>query len=231
MFPFITTNHKKSGDTWNPLGGKCLHACRYCWVNNIKAKFPATKAKYSGESRIVHPEFGRILTFTASDFVFVCDCTDLFGHWVPTELIKQIFAAIKDSPAKYLLLTKNPQRYLQLIKQGVTLPKNCVLGATVESDIDHLLSGQPETQRLAAMAQLHEMGYPVMLSVEPIMQFSPIAFPVWIIKGHPEFVAVGYDNYGYGLPEPSIAETLQLIDNLEAAGITVYRKTLREAHP
>lgn len=42
-------------------------------------------------------------------------------------------------------------------------------------------------------------------------------------------VAVGYDNYGNGFPEPQLSKTMQLIDKLESMGIKVYRKTLREA--
>lgn len=228
MFGFITKNHKKSGDTWNPLGGKCLHSCCYCWVEDLKAKFPAMKAKYSGLPRISQTEFSKIKTFTAADFIFVCDCNDLFGHWVPTEFIQLILMAIEESPAKFLLLTKNPKRYHDLIAIGVHIPFNCIVGCTVESNITHLLSGSPEIERLEAMADLSAMGYPVMLSIEPIMKFDPDIFPLWIAAISPKFVAVGYDNYDNGLPEPSLAETERLISILEAAGIKVYRKSLRE---
>ncbi len=229
MFGFLTKNHNKNGDTWNPLGGECLHKCRYCWVEKLKAMFPGVKAKYSGAPRIKAEWLAEVRKFTAQDFVFVCDCCDLFGHWVPTQLIQQIFEAIKDSPAKFLLLTKNPQRYRELINVGVDIPKNCVLGCTVESNISWILSGQPEVARLETMAELYAMGYPVMLSIEPIMKFDPVTFPLWIAKVHPQFVAVGYDNYDNGLQEPPLAATERLIALLAAAGITVYRKTIREA--
>lgn len=171
----------------------------------------------------------RVKKFTAKDFVFACDCNDLFGHWVPTELIQQILEAIAKSPAKFLLLTKNPERYRQLISIGVTLPKNCVLGCTVESNIDHLSSGMLETSRLLVMAELQTMGYPVMISIEPIMKFDPVRFPLWIAKVHPEFVAVGYDSGNNGLDEPQLAETEAFIALLVAAKIKVYRKLMREA--
>jgi hypothetical protein len=229
MFGFLTKNHNKNGDTWNPLGGECLHNCRYCWVKKLKAMFPGVRAKYSGAPRIKAEWLAEIKKFTAADFVFVGDCCDLFGHWVPNGMIQQIFQAIEKSPAKFLLLTKNPQKYRELISIGVHIPQNCVLGCTVESNIDHLLSGQPETARLEVMAELTAMGYPVMLSIEPIMEFDPVRFPLWIAKVHPDFVAVGYDNYDNGLPEPALSETLRLIGLLEDAGIKVYRKTLRES--
>jgi len=44
----------------------------------------------------------------------------------------------------------------------------------------------------------------------------------------PWAVAVGYDNYNNHLPEPPLEKTMQLIERLEKAGITVFRKTLRE---
>ena len=44
----------------------------------------------------------------------------------------------------------------------------------------------------------------------------------------PWAVAIGYDNYNNGFPEPPLSKTMQLIDELESLGIKVYRKTLRE---
>lgn len=220
MFPFIT-------QTWNPLGGECLHKCRYCWATALKNKYPNLKTKYGGEARIIEKEFNRIKSFKATDFIFVCDMTDLFGYWVPDNLIQRIFEAIKVSPAKFLFLTKNPKHYRDLIAVGVHIPLNCTVGCTIESDMDHLIT-VPATNRLEAMADLSDMGYhPMMISIEPIMQFSP-EFITWLRYIHPEFVAVGYDNYKHGLPEPSLAETQKLINELEAFGIKVYRKTLRE---
>jgi DNA repair photolyase len=220
MFPFIT-------QTWNPLGGECLHKCRYCWATALKNKYPNLKAKYGGKPRIVEKEFNRVKSFKETDFIFVCDMTDLFGYWVPTQLIQTILYAIAKSSAKFLLLTKYPQRYLDLISIGVQIPQNCIAGCTVESDIDHLIT-VPVKNRLQAMADLSSMGYPVMLSIEPIMKFDPVRFPLWIAKIKPQFVAVGYDNYGNKLPEPCLAKTMGLIVALEQAGIKVYRKTLRE---
>jgi DNA repair photolyase len=221
MFPFITK-------TWNPLGGECLHKCRYCWMNELKQKFPGLKAKYSGEPRIYDKELAKAKKFTEDDFVFVCDCTDLFGHWVPTIFIRKVMFEILNSPAKFLLLTKNPQRYGQYIMETCDqIPKNCILGCTVESDVDHILSGQPEKHRLAEMQNYSNIGYPVMLSIEPIMGFTR-KFIDRIYQVKPKFVAVGYDNYENGLVEPSLAETCALIAWLAAAKIKVYRKTLRE---
>ena len=37
------------------------------------------------------------------------------------------------------------------------------------------------------------------------------------------------NNYRNKLPEPSLAKTEELIEDLESVGIKVYRKTMREA--
>jgi protein gp37 len=211
MFPFITR-------TWNPLGGECLHHCSYCWARKLAERYG--QKKYIGKPRI----YAKVLEkgeFKQSDFVFVCDMTDLFGYWVPKEIIIAILRHIKHSPATFLLLTKNPQRYLEF-----DIPGNCVCGATIESDVEHDLTGPPKSLRLEAMKNLKHPRK--MISIEPIMRFSP-QFIRSILVVQPEFVAIGYDNYRCGLDEPSLELTEILIHGLKAYGIKVYRKTLREA--
>lgn len=211
MFPFITK-------TWNPLGGECLHRCSYCWARKLAERY--MHKKYKGATRIYPKALTLIKTFTEKDFVFVCDMCDLFGHWVSHGIINAILRQIKKSSATFLLLTKNPARYAEF-----DIPKNCVCGATIESDIDHELTGPPEASRLQAMTFLKHPRK--MIVIEPIMRFSP-AFLLLIVIIQPEFVAVGYDNYKCGLEEPTLEVTKILIHGLEAYGIKVYRKTLRE---
>jgi DNA repair photolyase len=215
MFPFIT-------QTCNPLGGECKHRCTYCWATSFKNRYERLQIKYGGEPRIVQKELNRVHKFSKEDYVFICTMTDLFGNWVPDKLIDLILSYIKESPATFLLLTKNPARY-----KNFNIPHNCVCGATIESDCDHLVSlGAPKvSDRLQAMEELTFLHK--VISVEPIMRFSS-DFAKAIIRIKPEIVAVGYDNYNNGLDEPSMAETELLIKELENNGIKVYRKTIRE---
>nr|DAM34612.1 MAG TPA: Protein of unknown function (DUF5131) [Caudoviricetes sp.] len=47
--------------------------------------------------------------------IFVCSMADLFGEWVPDEWIQEIFEACdKASQHRYMFLTKNPGRYMEL---------------------------------------------------------------------------------------------------------------------
>lgn len=229
MFPFITR-------TWNPLGGECRHGCVYCWARKLAAE--RKMAKYQGEAR-VHGS-GLKWKFKPEEFVFVCDMVDLLGAWVHQSSISFILDMIKDNPkTNFLLLTKNPKRYLELLD---FLPTNVVLGCTLESNLNYseISKAPSQFQRLYWFTQLAEVerlrfagdrtSHKLFVSVEPILDFNFENFVDvlcnWI---KPWAVAVGYDNYGCGLPEPPLAKTMQFIEALEKAGITVYKKTLREA--
>lgn len=51
--------------------------------------------------------------------IFVCSMADLFGKWVPDSWIEEVFAACERAPQhRYLFLTKNPARYMELAKAG-----------------------------------------------------------------------------------------------------------------
>ncbi len=68
--------------------------------------------------------------------IFVGSMTDLFGKWVPYGWIREVFAACAAAPQhRYLFLTKNPERYVELAELGL-LPenKNFWFGSTVTDD-------------------------------------------------------------------------------------------------
>lgn len=51
--------------------------------------------------------------------IFVCSMADLFGKWVPESWIDEVFAACEKAPQhRYLFLTKNPHRYIELALKG-----------------------------------------------------------------------------------------------------------------
>ena len=52
--------------------------------------------------------------------IFVCSMADLFGEWVPECWIFDVLDACLRAPQhRYLFLTKNPQRYIELAKKGL----------------------------------------------------------------------------------------------------------------
>lgn len=212
MFPFIT-------ETWNPIGGACPHGCVYCWAKALAKRYDMPK--YQGPHRLYTKGLKR--NFKEEDFVFVQDMSDLFAETVPNGMIQSVLSRIKEFPnTTFLLLTKNPSRYLEF-----DIPENCVCGATIETNLNGDLGNAPLRRiRIKAMELLNHSRK--MVSIEPIMQFS-VRFIHQLFRIHPEFVAVGYDNYNNHLDEPKLVFTEGLIDKIEAFGIKVYRKTLHDS--
>jgi len=175
--------------------------------------------------------------FKPGDCVFIQDMTDLFAWNVPSEYIDEVLKHVGGFPeTKFLLLTKNPYRYIDHLPN---IPENCILGATIETNgwgsnrrsfYQEISEAPHPLERLDALIKVREVGRPheVMVSIEPILDFDLDFFLGKLRKISPDFVVVGYDNYNNRLPEPSLKKTLGLIAELEKF-TTVYRKTLRKA--
>lgn len=212
----------KVTETWNPLGGRCPHECVYCFSMGEKGlvkKFDMKK--YQGPIRLIEKEFKR--KFKDGSFVFVQDMSDLFADAVPYNYICKVLNHIEDFPkTTFLLLTKNPRRYSEFY-----IPKNCICGATIESDYDYDDTLAPTI----GLRYYHMMGlrHRKMISIEPIMDFYNVEdFIEMIAHIEPEFIYIGFDNYNNNLPEPSLNEVKLLIKALSKV-TTVYTKTLRKA--
>lgn len=135
--------------TWNPVTG-CLHGCEYCYARRIAKRFGHGKGekithflgepigyKVFGDNDRIDPyPFGFDPTlhcykldepkkWTKPRTIFVCSMADLFGNWVPDKWIEKVFEACGKAPQhRYLFLTKNPQRYIQLAEEGKLPTKN-----------------------------------------------------------------------------------------------------------
>lgn len=109
--------------------------------------------------------------------IFVCSMADMFGEWVPDEWIDQIFTACLAAPQhRYLFLTKNGKRYIELAKKGI-MPdtENFWYGCSVtRPDEPFFFSDR----------------YKTFASIEPILEpfdwvpgLNNIELPDWIITG------------------------------------------------
>ena len=106
--------------------------------------------------------------------VFVCSMADLFGNWIPDEWIQEVFKACEAATQhRYLFLTKNPNRYIELVGKGI-LPdaRNYWYGSsTVYADIPYFYSN----------------NHNVFTSIEPIQSEFNRGFPIiesnWVIIG------------------------------------------------
>ena len=216
MFPFIT-------HTVNPLGGgPCPFNCSYCWATDLKNRY--NYEKYKGDWRIYPKELKQ---YKFGDIVFPFDMIDIGSPGIPDEIIYELMHWVASQPCEMLLLSKNPAFYR---KHRDIMPHNAWLGATIETDSNITLtfSKAPETWRRLLEMEWVADNLPAnkpFVSIEPIMKFSP-EFERDIMKIRPFAVAVGYDNYRNGLPEPNLAATEGLIKELETF-TTVHRKTIR----
>lgn len=221
MFPFIT-------ETWNPLaGGPCPGECSYCWATDLKARYKYSK--YVGPWRVDEKVIGK--TFKPGAFVFVQDMSDLWAPSVPVNIQQKVLANIMENPkTTFLLLTKFPEGYDNDYDE---IPDNVVLGITMETNrsVKQFSKAPQPYDRLVSLdktAKANDLRE--FISIEPIMDFDREYLLPWLNIIHPWAIAIGYDNYNNGLPEPSLAKTMELIESLRKRGITVYEKTLREAN-
>jgi len=156
---------------------------------------------------------------------------DLWAQSTPQQIIERILMVVQASAgATYLMLTKNPRRYLELAHM---MPRNVVLGATIETDrypeTSEPISLAPQpTLRCLDMDTLRDRlpHIPRMVCIEPVIDFDLDRFAGLIFRIKPIYVYIGYDNHGHKLPEPPLEKTQKLIDILK--GFTQVRtKTLR----
>ncbi len=220
--------------TWNPVTG-CLHGCVYCWSRRLaETRLRRTKKYRLGFQPAFHGHELRA-RFRPNELVFVSDMADMWGAWVPREWIIRVLRHIAKFPrTTFLLLTKNPARYLEF-RDVLGKTGNVILGATIETDDsemyrEHGISrAPPPDERIRAMSRLRDYGFTdLMVSIEPVLDFTP-GFAEAIAEIDPLFVYVGYDNYGHRLPEPPLGKVGSLIRDLRSRGILVYEKTIRPA--
>ena len=109
--------------------------------------------------------------------VFVCSMSDLFGKWVPTSWIAQVIDACLRAPQhRYLFLTKNPARYLELDHLAL-LPhgENFWYGSTVAN------------RDAVAMYPMPWVNINTFWSMEPLLEQVPMedaeGLPQWVILG------------------------------------------------
>jgi protein gp37 len=156
--------------------------------------------------------------------IFVCSMTDLFGEWVPFEVIDRIFCKMwAASHHQYLVLTKRPRRMLYFLAYrsdrladtpgslGIpSWPQNVWAGVTIESDRyvwrADLLRAVPAAVRWISAEPL--LGPLDSLSLRGIQ---------WLVVG-------GESGPGARRMDPEWARSL--VSRCEAAGVPIFVKQL-----
>lgn len=116
--------------------------------------------------------------------IFVCSMADMFGDWVPDEWIEDVFKACeKASQHKYLFLTKNPNRYIELDLNGKLLHgKNVWYGMTV-ADKKQASAVNTVIEDMTDMAGAFLSIEPILEDVAEELKDAIANFVDWIIIG------------------------------------------------
>lgn len=224
--------------SWNPLAGRCLHGCKYCYVTKkiCKMLLRIGNKKYIGEPRLEEKELRtRLVKPNDGKLIFVEACGDLFQKAVSDDIILAVLEYCNAFPDnEYLFQSKNPGRFFEFLDD---FPPNFILGTTIETNrhISLTIDPLPEWcqpppsryQRMLSIAQLRIEGYETMISIEPIVDFDLEPFIAMINTANPRFVSIGADSQNCNLPEPNHRKLYVFIKELEKITNVRLKKNLK----
>jgi DNA repair photolyase len=216
MYEWVTHMHSH-------LRGECPHGCEYCYVQAHERRWKS--GAFKGALRLKRDELA--VKYGSGKVIFVEHQNDLFADGVPMGWVLEILEHCRAWPDnEYVFQTKNPGRLLRTFM--AYMPADCVVGTTIETNMMYPCMGRAPRiwQRAWAMGKLR-MLHPRMrlfVTIEPILAFD-LEEMVKIATFKPDFVNIGADSKGHGLPEPTRAEVLALVKALEERGVKVNRKS------
>lgn len=204
---------------WNPIGGRCLYGCIYCYVVRGNARLTD---KYKGYIRLIEHEMDTNLG--RDNIIFVGSLNDMWGNFVPDEMIIQVLAHCRKYTKNiYFFQTKNPARYHKFI---YLIPDGSILCTTLESDDVPIEISLAPPIRDRVLSMMH-LPFKKSVTIEPIMDmdFSKMIKNIEYIQ--PTFVSIGADSKKSNLKEPPREKINKLISELNKMEFIkkIYLKT------
>ncbi len=154
-------------------------------------------------------------------FIFLGSSTDMFAHEVPTDWIVRVYDHCCEYPEnRYLMQSKNPSRFLEAALIGHPLIQNrdgICFATTQETNRDTpvVSKAQSMQERALAMEELSSLGFHVMITMEPIMEFDLAEVLDMLQRIRPFQVNIGCNTARtVKLPEPSRDEIIDLVNAL-----------------
>jgi hypothetical protein len=221
----------KDTRSWNPFVG-CNFGCTYCkpsfqkliaWVG--RRHHCEACQSYSPHE---HPE--RLGRLPRDRTIFVCGDGDI--SFADPRFMKKVFQQMRLDCRKdrtWFVQSKNPRCFEKYLR---SLPKNTYLAATLETnrddEYDQISQAPKPSERYEAFLKLK--WDKKIVTVEPILDFDPDIFIRQIVSLRPRAVFIGYNSRPerVQLPEPDKRKTWQLIHSLDAKGIKVLKKEMRD---
>ena len=198
--------------TWNPIKGLCPFLCTYCYMLGIYKRF-----KQNTTMRLEQKELQTKLG--SGKFIFIGSSTDMWNVLVESAWIVQVLDHCFQYPDnKYLFQSKSPKRFLEFLDHPLMgLKEQLVFATTIETnrDISAFSKADSIEERVAVMAELSKLGYQVMITVEPVMQFDFAELVAMLRQIAPFQVNIGSNsNKTVKLPEPTRDELIALVQEL-----------------
>ena len=157
----------------------------------------------------------------SGNFIFAGSSTDMWSYPVESAWIVQVLDYCLSYPDnKYLFQSKSPKRFLEFLEHPLmsALKEQLVFATTIETnrDISAFSKADSIEERVAAMIRLRELGYKVMITIEPVMQFDFAELVAMLRQIAPFQVNIGSNsNKAVKLPEPTRDELVALIGELK----------------
>lgn len=205
--------YKFVGYTWNPIKGKCLHNCSYCYMKQINPN--------ANPPRLAEYELNTDLGCGRS--IFIGSSTDMFAEDIPSEWIARVLDYCHQNsnmllPNAYLLQSKNPKRFLEFINHPIM--ERVIFCTTIETNrfYPEIMNKAPRIEeRVEAMEEIARLGRSTMVTAEPLIQFDHEEMVSFIKRCNPKLVNIGKESKGrVKLPEPTQEEVQQLIAELKS---------------
>jgi protein gp37 len=152
--------------TWNPSAGctKISSGCKNCYAEKMAIRLKAMKVmgyENGFEFNTVPSRLNEPFKRKKPTVYFVNSMSDIFHEKMPEEYLDKIFNVIEQTPHHtYQILTKRADRMFQYLSHR-TIPKNILLGVTVDNRIE----GLPRIDKLRNL-----QASVLFLSVEPLLE-------------------------------------------------------------
>lgn len=197
--------------TWNPIKGRCLHGCSYCYMRKSPLYSIPILAGHE-----LHTDLGN------GNKIFIGSSTDMFAENISSEWITRVLDYCyqnhnANKSNTYLLQSKNPKRFMEFINHPIM--KRVVFCTTIETNrfYPEIMNNAPKIEeRVEAMEKIAKQGFPLLVTAEPLMQFDLEEMVALIKRCNPKWVNIGRNSCkSVVLPEPTEKEAQQLITELE----------------
>ncbi|MCY6490762.1 DUF5131 family protein [Leptolyngbya sp. GGD] len=167
--------------TWNPTTGcdEISPGCKNCYAKRFAERWRGVQGhpyEQGFDVRIWHQRLSLPLSWKKPRLIFVNSMSDLFHPEVPDEFIKRVILVMEQAHwHQFQLLTKRPERMLEIAQQIGEMPPNVWAGVSVES--------QAWTTRIDVLRQVPaQLRF---LSCEPLLGHLKLKLDGihWVIVG------------------------------------------------